>query len=199
VAIAPIHRLGEVDLHPGAVGTVLPTCECRIVDVTSGREVGPGEAGEIWLRTPQLTIGYWNKPEQTAAAISADGWFRTGDIGRLDADGFLYILDRLKDIIISGGENIYSVEVENAIVAHPAVLETAVVGVPHPHWGETVKAVVVLRAGETLELPELMSWLDGRLARYKQPRIVEFATELPKTASGKILKRALRDRKAGDA
>lgn len=192
VAIAPILKDGEADGHPGSVGQILPNCECRIVDVGSGADLGPGSDGEIWLRTPQLTPGYWRNPELTAAAIDDEGWFRSGDIGVLDADGFLYIRDRLKDMIISGGENIYSVEVENAIVAHPAVLETAVVGVPHPRWGETVKAVVVLKPGETLDEAGLELWLDGRLARYKRPRVVVFAAELPKTGSGKILKRALR-------
>lgn len=142
-----------------------------------------------------MTTGYWNKPAETAAAISADGWFRTGDIGMIDADGFLYVRDRLKDMIILGGENVYSVEVENAIGAHPAVLETAVVGVPHPHWGETVKAVVVLRRGQELDESELLGWLEGRLAHYKCPRIVEFVGDLPKAGSGKVLKRELREGK----
>ncbi|NUS92054.1 MAG: acyl--CoA ligase, partial [Nocardia sp.] len=184
VAVAPIRRRGEVDRHPGSVGRVHPTCECRIVDVTTGRDVGTGADGEIWLRTPQLTIGYWNRPAETAAAISTDGWFRTGDVGMIDNDGFLYVHDRLKNVIILGGENVYSVEVENAIGAHPAVLEVAVVGVPHPHWGETVKAVVVLCRGQQLDERELDGWLEGRLARYKRPRIVEFVGDLPKAGSG---------------
>ncbi|NEW41403.1 long-chain fatty acid--CoA ligase [Nocardia cyriacigeorgica] len=191
VAVAPVLRSGEVDRHPGSVGRLHPSCECRIVDVSTGRDVGTGEDGEIWLRTPQLTTGYWNKPAETAAAISADGWFRTGDIGMVDNDGFLYVHDRLKNIIIVGGENIYSVEVENAIGAHPAVLEAAVVGVPHPHWGETVKAVVVLRHDQQIDETELLGWLEGRLAGYKRPRIVEFVDDLPKAGSGEILKRAL--------
>ncbi|MFQ6392352.1 class I adenylate-forming enzyme family protein [Nocardia sp. KC 131] len=195
VVAAPILRRGEVDQHPGSVGRILPNCECRIVDVSTGRDLGAGEDGEIWLRTPQLTTGYWNKPAETAAAISADGWFRTGDIGMIDNDGFLYVHDRLKDMIILGGENVYSVEVENAIGAHPAVLEAAVVGVPHPHWGETVKAVVVLRRGQELDETELLGWLEGRLARYKRPRIVEFVGDLPKAGSGEILKRELRNGK----
>lgn len=198
VAIAPIYTLDDVNPHPGSVGTILPNCECRIVDPVTAQDVPDGEDGEIWLRTPQLTPGYLNKPEQTSSAISPEGWFRTGDVGCLDEAGFLYIRDRLKDVIISGGENIYSVEVENAISSHPAVLETAVVGVPHTHWGETVKAVVVRRPGHTLDEDELRSWLDGRLARYKRPRIVQFVQVLPKTGSGKILKRSLRDRKPGD-
>lgn len=192
VAIAPILKNGQPDLHPGSVGRVLPTAECRIVDVETGSDLPPGHDGEILLRTPQLTPGYWRNPALTAVAIDERGWFRTGDIGSLDADGFLYVRDRLKDMIISGGENIYSVEVENAIGTHPAVLEVAVVGIPDPRWGETVRAVVVLRTGETLDEQELAAWLDGRLARYKRPRVVDFVPELPKTGSGKILKRALR-------
>ncbi|WP_139980317.1 class I adenylate-forming enzyme family protein [Nocardioides litoris] len=192
VAIAPILRFGQPDLHPGSVGRLLPTAECRIVDVHTGEGAPPGHAGEILLRTPQLTPGYWRNPELTAAAIDDDGWFRTGDIGALDQDGFLYVRDRLKDMIISGGENIYSVEVENAILAHPAVLEVAVVGEPDPRWGESVRAVLVLREGEALDHRQLASWLDGRLARYKRPRVVEVVSELPKTGSGKVLKRALR-------
>lgn len=192
VAIAPICKHGDVDRHPGSVGTVLDNCECRIVAPLTGEDVASGADGEIWLRTPQLMAGYLNKPEETAAAISPDGWFRTGDIGCRDEQGFLYIRDRLKDVIISGGENIYSVEVENAIAAHPAVLEAAVVGVPDPAWGETVKAVVALRKGQTLDGSALQAWLDGRLARYKRPRIIEFVDDLPKTGSGKILKGALR-------
>lgn len=191
VAAAPISRRGEIARHPGSVGRLHPNCECRIVDVSTGRDLGTGEDGEIWLRTPQLTIGYWNKPAETAAAITADGWFRTGDIGMIDNDGYLYVHDRLENMIISGGENVYSVEVENAIGTHPAVLEAAVVGVPHPHRGETVKAVVVLRGGRELDVTELLGWLDGRLARYKRPRIVEFVGDLPKADSGEILKRDL--------
>ncbi|WP_280233720.1 class I adenylate-forming enzyme family protein [Nocardia cyriacigeorgica] len=192
VAIAPTLRRGEVDRHPGSVGRILPNCECRIVEVSTNRDVGAGTDGEIWLRTPQLTIGYWNKPAETAAAISADGWFRTGDIGSIDDDGFLYVRDRLKDMIIVGGENVYSIEVENAIGAHPAVREAAVVGVPHPQWGEAVKAVVVLGRGHELDETELFGWLEGRLAHHKHPRIIEFVTDLPRAGSGEILKRELR-------
>ncbi|MFZ3572751.1 class I adenylate-forming enzyme family protein [Streptomyces sp. BH097] len=192
VAIEPLRRHGDTDAHPGSAGAVVDTCECRIIDPRTGEDVTPGADGEIWLRTPQLTIGYLNRPEETAAAITPEGWLRTGDIGCLDGDGFLYIKDRLKDLIISGGENIYSIEVENAIVAHPAVLEAAVVGVPDPVWGERVKAVVALRRGEELDARTLRAWLDGRLARYKRPRLIEFADTLPKTSTGKIMKAALR-------
>jgi long-chain acyl-CoA synthetase len=193
VAIAPILRLGDADPSPGSVGRILANGEARIVDPATGRDVEPGCDGEIWLRTPQLMVGYWRRPEETAVAVDADGWFRTGDIGCFDEAGHLYIRDRLKDMIISGGENIYSVEVENALATHPAVLESAVYGVPHPRWGETVKAIVVLRTGHRADPAAIMEHLQGRLARYKQPRILEVADELPKTGSGKILKRVLRD------
>ncbi|MEB8339537.1 class I adenylate-forming enzyme family protein [Streptomyces endophyticus] len=191
VAIEPLRRYGDAAGHPGSVGEVLDNCACRVVDPRTGEDVAPGADGEIWLRTPQLTPGYLNKPEETAAAITPDGWFRTGDIGCLDDEGFLYLKDRLKDMIISGGENIYSVEVENVVATHPAVLEAAVIGVPDPAWGETVKAFVVLRRGETLDSATLRAWLEGRIARYKRPRIVEFVDQLPRTGSGKVMKRAL--------
>ena len=193
VAIAPLVRHGDVDPRPGTAGRILENCEVRVVDPGTGEDVPPGRDGEIWLRTPQRTPGYWRRPEETAAAITADGWFRTGDIGAVDEEGYLFIRDRLKDMIISGGENIYSVEVEAAVSSHPDILEVAVYGVPHPHWGETVKAVVVRRAGSSLTAEALLEHLSDRLARYKRPRVIEFADELPKTGSGKILKRALRD------
>jgi long-chain acyl-CoA synthetase len=193
VAIAPIVRAGQEEPRAGSVGRMLPSCEVRVVDPTTGVDVPTGSDGEIWLRTPQLTVGYWRKPELTAAAIDEEGWFRTGDIGCVDEERFLFIRDRLKDVIISGGENIYTVEVENAVSSHPAVLEVAVVGAPHPHWGETVRAVVVRRDGCELDEPELRAWLQPRLARYKQPRQIDFTDELPKTGSGKILKRVLRE------
>jgi acyl-CoA synthetase (AMP-forming)/AMP-acid ligase II len=193
VAIAPLVRHGDVDPRPGTAGRILENCEVRVVDPGTEENVPPGQDGEIWLRTPQRTPGYWRRPEETAAAITADGWFRTGDIGTVDEEGYLFIRDRLKDMIISGGENIYSVEVEAAVSSHPDVLEVAVYGVPHPHWGETVKAVVVRRPGSALTAEELLDHLADRLARYKRPRLIDFADDLPKTGSGKILKRALRD------
>ena len=139
--------------------------------------------------------GYWNRPEETAAGFLVDGWFRGGDIGALDGDGYLYLKDRLKDMIISGGENIYSVEVERALL-HPDILEAAVYGVPDPHWGETVKAVVVLAEGSSLDADDVRAYARTRLAKYKCPRIVEFAEVLPKSGSGKIVKHTLRQRDA---
>ena len=192
VSAAPLLRHGDPDPHPGSAGSLLPRVECRIVDPDSGEDLGPGRVGEIWVRTPTCTPGYLHQPDATRAALDADGWLRTGDLGELTVDGFLFIRDRLKDMVISGGENIYSLEVENAVGSHPAVREVAVVGVPHDRWGETVKAVVTLHPGQTLTLAELTQWLSGRLARYKQPRHLEVIDAMPLTGSGKILKRALR-------
>ena len=130
-----------------SAGTVLPSAECRVVDPATLEDVPVGEPGELWFKTPQLMKGYLGKPEETAKVITEDGWFRTGDIGQVDAGGYVYVEDRLKDMIISGGENIYSPEVERVLSEHPAVAEVAVIGVPDDRWGEVVKAVVGLKPG----------------------------------------------------
>lgn len=192
VTATPLVRHGERDDHPGSAGSPLPRVECRIVDPESGEDLGPGRIGEIWVRTPTRTPGYLHNPDATRAAITPDGWLRTGDLGELDLDGFLYVRDRLKDMVISGGENIYSLEVENAVGSHPSVREVAVIGVPDARWGETVKAVVTLYPGATLTLAELTEWLGDRLARYKHPRHLQVIDAMPLTGSGKILKRALK-------
>ncbi|WP_445167054.1 long-chain-fatty-acid--CoA ligase [Mycolicibacterium sp. Dal123E01] len=166
--------------------------EVRVVDIDTLVEVAAGQPGELWFRTPQLMKGYHNKPDATATSITADGWFRTGDIGRVDEDGFIFVEDRLKDMIISGGENIYSVEVERALTDHPAVLDAAVFGVPDDKWGESVKAVVELSAGGETSEAELIAWCQERLARYKCPRSVEISPALPRNPTGKLLKRDLR-------
>ena len=145
-------------------------------------------------RGANVMRGYWNNPTDTAQAF-LDGWFRTGDVGYQDADGFFYILDRLKDMIVTGGENVYSGEVEAVIYQHPAVLEAAVFGIPDPKWGELVAACVVLKPGRALSGDELIDYCRRSLANYKVPRRVEFSdTELPKSGTGKILKRVLRER-----
>jgi acyl-CoA synthetase (AMP-forming)/AMP-acid ligase II len=144
------------------------------------------------MRTPQLMKGYLNKPEATAEVITEDGWFRSGDIGHLDADGFLYVSDRLKDMIISGGENIYSPEVERVLSEHPAVLEVAIVGIPDEKWGESVKAFVALKEGATATPDELIGFTRERLAHYKCPRSVDLVSALPRNPTGKVLKRELR-------
>jgi len=165
----------------------------RVVD-ESGKEVPVGRPGELVVRGANVMHGYWNNPEETQLAFR-DGQFRTGDIGYQDAEGFVYILDRLKDLIVTGGENVYSGEVEAAIYQHPAVRETAVFGIPDPQWGELVMACVVLNPGATVGANELIAHCRRFLAGYKIPRRFEFSPgELPKSGSGKILKRALRER-----
>lgn len=166
--------------------------EVKVVD-PSDREVAAGEIGEICARGPIVMKGYWNRPDATAEALRG-GWLHTGDLGRLDPDGYLYILDRAKDMIISGGSNIYPREVEEVILQHPAVLEVAVIGVPDPLWGESVKAIVALRPGASATEAEIIELCRQNLASYKKPRSVEFVDSLPKNAYGKILKRELREK-----
>ena len=171
---------------------------CPGVDIqvtkTSGKQADQGQAGELIARGANVMRGYWNNPEETAEAFR-DGFFRTGDIGHQDAAGYFYILDRLKDMIVTGGENVYSGEVEAVIYAHPAVREVAVFGVPDPQWGELVMACVVLKPGSTLTAENLIAFCRRSLAAYKLPRRVEFSeTDLPKSSSGKVLKKALRER-----
>src|SRR5579875_1783808 len=176
----------------GSVGKPVLHLGVRIVD-EEGREVPPNQLGEVVLRGPKVFKGYWRDPEATAAAIR-DGWFHTGDIGRIDEDGYLYIEDRKKDLIISGGENIASSEVERALYEHTEVLEAAVIGIPDPRWGEVPKAFVVLRSGSGVTAQDLVEHCRQRLARFKVPRQVEFIDALPRNPSGKVLKRELRER-----
>jgi fatty-acyl-CoA synthase len=154
----------------------------------------PGERGEILAAGPNVMKGYWGRPKETGAAFSDGTWFHTGDVAIVDPDGYYTIVDRTKDIIISGGENIYPAEVEDAILHHPAVAECAVFGVPDERWGEVGRAVVVLREGAALDEPGLLAHLDTRLARYKIPKSVVFTDELPKSGAGKVLKPQLRRR-----
>ena len=157
-----------------------------------GREVPPGQVGEIYLQGPSLFSGYFRDEEKTAAAFR-DGWFTLGDMGRLDEEGFLYIVDRRTDMVISGGENIYPSEIEEVLLHHPKIAEVAVIGVPDPTWGEALKAVVVLKPGQESSLEEIQQYCGQRLADYLKPRSVEFVAELPRSPVGKILKRKLRD------
>jgi acyl-CoA synthetase (AMP-forming)/AMP-acid ligase II len=186
------HRDADHPERLTSAGRPVPGVEVRIVDPATLADVPAGEHGEIWLRTPQLMKGFLGKPEETAEVILEDGWFRTGDLGRVDADGFVFVEDRLKDMIISGGENIYSPEVERVLAEHPAVMEVAVIGVPDDTWGEAVKAVVSLRPGAEAEGQELVSWCRERLAHFKCPRTVDVLPALPRNPTGKILKRELR-------
>jgi long-chain acyl-CoA synthetase len=174
-------------------GRPCPGVDLQVTD-TSGNQVEPGQAGELIVRGANVMRGYWNNPEETANAFR-DGFFRTGDIGRQDAVGYFYILDRLKDMIVTGGENVYSGEVEAVIFGHPAVREAAVFGVPDPQWGELVMACVVLKPDTTLSANDLIAFCRRSLASYKLPRRVEFSeTDLPKSSSGKVLKKTLRER-----
>src|ERR1700751_2192719 len=173
-------------------GRPCPGVDLMVTD-TSGNQVDPGQAGELVARGANVMRGYWNNPEETATSFR-DGFFRTGDIGRQDNAGYFYILDRLKDMIVTGGENVYSGEVEAVISGHPAVREVAVFGIPDPKWGEIVKAGVVLKPGAALTADDLVAYCRRSLANFKVPRSIEFSqTELPKSGSGKILKRLLRD------
>ncbi|MQA60764.1 MAG: long-chain-fatty-acid--CoA ligase [Actinophytocola sp.] len=175
-----------------SAGTLVPGAEMRVVDPATGHDVAGGEAGELWFRSPQRMLGYLNRPEATAETIVEDGWLRTGDIGHVDDGGFVFVSDRIRDMIITGGENVYSPEVEQALAAHPAVAEVAVIGVPDDHWGESIKAYVALLPGQTAEADELLAFTRERLAGYKCPRTVELIEALPRNPSGKILKRELR-------
>ena len=175
----------------GSAGRASLNVETRIVD-DDGNTVAPGTVGEIVHRSPQATVGYWNDPDKTAGAFQG-GWFHSGDLGVMDADGYLAVVDRKKDMIKTGGENVASREVEEAMFEHPAVAEVAVFGVPHPRWIEAVAAVVVAKPGATVTEDELLAHARERLAGYKAPKYVALVASLPKNPSGKILKRDLRD------
>jgi acyl-CoA synthetase (AMP-forming)/AMP-acid ligase II len=177
-----------------SAGKALPGCEVRVVDPDTGGEAPRGEPGEIWVRSNQTMSGYLNRPEATAETITADEWVRTGDIGRLDADGYVFIEDRLKDMIITGGENVYGPEVESVLIEHPAVTDAAVIGVPDDFWGESVKAIVVTsKTSADVGAQDLIEFCREHLAGYKCPRTVDFVPSLPRNASGKILKNELRE------
>jgi len=175
-----------------SAGKALPETEVRVVDPATGEDLPAGEHGELWFRTPQLMKGYLNREDATREVITDDGWFRSGDMGKVDADGYVYVEDRLKDMIISGGENIYSPEIERVLAEHPAVMEVAIIGVPDDQWGETVKAVVSLNPGASATADELIAWCRERLAHFKCPKSVDFLEALPRNPTGKILKRDLR-------
>ena len=175
-----------------AAGRALPWVQLRVV-AADGVDAAPGAIGELLIRAPGNMAGYWQRPDETARTIDADGWLHTGDAGTLDEDGYVYILDRVRDMVISGGENVYPAEVESALCEHPAVAEAAVIGVPDAQWGEAVHAVIVLRSGATLTAEALTTWARTRIAGFKSPRSVTFTDELPRNASGKLLKRTLRE------
>lgn len=180
---AEVHRLASC-------GQELLGVSVRVVD-DEGRDVAPGEHGEIIAKGPNVMLGYWKRPEETAAALQ-DGWVRTGDIATVDEENYIFILDRAKDLIITGGENVYSPEVENALYRHPAVLEAAVFGIPHDRWGEEVHAVVVPQSGQEITAEDLIAHCHQWIAPFKCPKTVDFASALPKSGAGKILKSELR-------
>jgi fatty-acyl-CoA synthase len=178
----------------GSAGTTPPFTEVRLVDADGGVLTEPLARGEVCVKGSNVMKGYWNRPEATMAAIDTEGWFHTGDIGYVDDDGFLFIADRVKDMVITGGENVYPAEVESALYEHPAVAEVAVIGVPDERWGEAVTAVVALKRDTSLELEDLRAFAADRLARFKLPTRLEFVDALPRNPAGKVLKFELRTR-----
>jgi fatty-acyl-CoA synthase len=178
----------------GSVGKPVLHTDVRIMD-REGNVLGPDQVGELCIRGGNVTTGYWNRTEATAETL-VDGWLHSGDAAKYDQEGFYYIVDRWKDMFISGGENVYPAEVENVIYHHPAVAEVAVIGVPHPKWQEVGKALVVIKEGHTLTEPQVIEFCQGKLARFKIPKSVAFLDSLPRTAAGKVLKRELREQYA---
>ncbi len=183
--------------EPGSIGLPLPNTVIQLVD-EAAQPVPVGEPGEVLVRGPQVMVGYWRRPEETAEVLRG-GWLHTGDIARMHEKGFFFIVDRKKDLIITGGENIYPREIEEVLYEHPKVKEAAVVGVPHPFGGEVAKAFIVLKEGEHATKPEMKSFAMERLAKHKVPRAFEFRQELPKSSTGKILKRVLADEERAKA
>lgn len=180
--------------HPDSVGRLVPVADMRVVDPETKNDVAGGAVGELWFRGPNVVRGYWNKPAETAEAFT-DGWFHTGDLGWIDDEGLVYVVDRLKDVIIRGGENVYCAEIEGSLFEHPAVADVAVIGLPHESWGEQVVAIVEPRPDAQVSEGDLQRHVAAHLAEFKVPsRIVLTAEPLPRTATGKVLKRELRER-----
>ena len=179
---------------PGSVGLLHPNTECRIVDPETGRDVPSGQAGEIWYRGPQVMKGYLGRPEETAQMITTDGWLRTGALGRIDVDGQLYVLDRIKELVKYKGFQVAPAELEALLLTHRSVADVAVIPKPDPEAGEIPKALIVREPGTTLDEEELVAYVAERVAGYKRVRAVEFVDEIPKSPSGKILRRVLVDR-----
>jgi long-chain acyl-CoA synthetase len=185
------HQGEDYEARPDSCGPAVPVGELRIV-APNGTELPPGEVGELWAKGPNVVRGYWNKPKETAETF-VDGWVKTGDLAKLDAEGFCYIVDRKKDMLIRGGENIYCIEVENVLYQHPAVMDAAVVGIPHRTLGEEPAAVVVLRPEAVITADELRAFVAQHLAAFKVPvRIAFYAEMLPRNPNGKILKPELK-------
>jgi long-chain acyl-CoA synthetase len=187
--VASFSTYGE-PVRPGSIGVPIPGVEMKLVQPDWSEVTDPDGVGEIAIKGHNVMKGYYGRPEATEEVIQ-DGWFRTGDLARKDSDGWYYIVDRAKDMIIRGGFNVYPREVEEVLLTHPEVSLCAVIGVPHPSHGEEVKAVVIRTPGSTLTEDELVAWAKEQMASYKYPRIVQFVDSLPMTATGKILKREL--------
>jgi long-chain acyl-CoA synthetase len=180
----------DAERRPGSIGTSIEGVQVRLVD-PEGNEVAAGTPGEIQVKGPNVMKGYWNLPDATDEAMK-DGWFSTGDIAVIDADGYYYVVDRKKDLIIRGGYNVYPREVEEALYEHPSVAAVAVIGIPHESLGEEVGAAVVLKAGASAELEELRQFVKGRVAAYKYPRRIWFVDRLPTGPTGKLLRREVK-------
>lgn len=176
-----------------SAGRMTPGNVLRVVDPATGKDVEAGTVGEFWVKSEQVMKGYWGKDAETKDAIVEGGWLRTGDAGFVDAEGFVYVQDRVKDMVITGGENVYPAEVERVLVRHPAVSEVAVFGVPHEKWGETVRAAVALKPGQSATVDDVIAFARAHLAAYKCPTAVDFVPALPRNPTGKVLKRALRE------
>ena len=191
--LSPVsHATAGADFKSGSSGVTVPNTECRVVDPL-GDDVAPGDEGELWVRGPQVMVGYLNNDEATKTTIDDDGWLHTGDVARIDGDGHMFIVDRVKELIKYKGFQVPPAELEALIVTHPAVADVAVIGIPEVEAGELPKAFVVLKPGETATAEEIQEFVAGHVASYKQIRLVEFTDEIPKSASGKILRRFLRD------
>jgi long-chain acyl-CoA synthetase len=191
----PIHA---TTAHHGFIGLPLPSTEAKIVDMVSGEELSPGEIGELLVRGPQVMQGYWNRPVETAEALMPDGWLRTGDLARMEADGFFQVIERKKEMIVAGRYNVYPRDIEEVLYEHPKVLEAAVAGVPRDEGKADVKAFVVLREGESATADEIIAFLRDRLSAYKIPAAVEFLDKLPRSFIGKVLRRVLVERDEGE-
>jgi acyl-CoA synthetase (AMP-forming)/AMP-acid ligase II len=193
-ALDPVaHRDGAHPERLSSAGKMTPGNVLRVVEPTTLEDVERGTVGEFWVKSDQLMKGYWGKDEATRETITADGWMRTGDAGFVDNEGFVYVQDRVKDMVITGGENVYPAEIERVLVQHPAVSEVAVFGIPHEKWGESVRAAVALKPGQAATAEELIAYCKQHLASYKCPTSVEFLAALPRNPTGKVLKRMLRE------
>jgi long-chain acyl-CoA synthetase len=178
---------------PGSIGIPLPDTVVKVIDIDTGKDLAQGETGELAIKGPQVMKGYWNRSDETAVVMSSDGFFKTGDIGHMDEDGFIFITDRKKDMIIVGGHKVYPRDVEEVLFKHPAVANAAVIGIPDDHSGERVKGFIVLKPNQTVSENEIIEFCKGELTHYKLPKSIEIRSELPMTAIGKVLRRKLKE------